>query len=145
TQPAANSARMDQRWTIENPTGAPISLDLFHYIDFDLAGSGQNAATLTNPNDRMNVTVAAGTVADWWGVGAGAYQVTPFATLRTLLTNTAVNNLDNTGLPFATADFTGGFQWTMVIPANSQVSLMSSYGLNTSAIPAPGAMALLAF
>lgn len=146
TQPAANSARVDQSWRLVNPTMNDIELNLFHYIDFDLNGATSNTAFLTAANNRMMVEHAAsGTAADWWGTGAHSYQVTTFATLRGLLTNTVVNNLNNTGLPFGPGDYTGGYQWTIVVPGGADVvvRVFSSYGINTPAIPAPGALALL--
>lgn len=144
TQPVANSARVDQRWVLRNNTSAPIKVDMFHYIDFDLNGATSNTASLTTPNNRMLVEhVASGTTADWWGVGAHSYQVTSFATLRGLLTNTVVNNLNNTGLPFGPGDYTGAYQWTLQVAPGAAVSIISSYGVNTAAIPAPGALALL--
>ena len=145
SQPVANSARVDQQWSFSNPTMNDIELDLFHYVDFDLAGATSNSATLTAANNRMNVTHTGGTTADWWATGAHSYQVNSFATLRGLLTNTAIDDLNNTGLPFGPADFTGAFQWTLIIPGGSDVTVnvFSSYGINTPAIPAPGALALL--
>lgn len=141
----ANAARMDQRWTLRNPNNFDVELNMFHYIDFDLSGSTSDSATLTTPNERMLIRDAAGTQkgADWWGVGATNYQVTPFATLRGLLTNTLVNDFNNTGLPFGPGDWTGGYQWRLHVPAGGIVHILSSYALNDEAIPAPGTLALL--
>lgn len=141
----ANAVRVDQSWTIRNPSSVDVELNMFHYIDWDLSGTTSDTATLTTPNERMLVRDAGGTQkgADWWGVGANAYQVTPFATVRGLLTNTTIDNLNNTGLPFGPGDFTGAFQWRMIVPAGGQVSIFSSYALNDEAIPTPGALALL--
>ena len=138
-------ARVDQRWSIFNPGNNAVQVNMFHYVDFDLSGAaGAHTAALTTPNQRMEVFHApSGKGADWWGVGASAYQVTSFATLRGLLTNTAINDLNNTGLPFGPGDFTGAYQWTFNVGAGGSVHFLSSYALNGSAIPAPGAAALL--
>ncbi len=134
SQPVANSGRVDQTLVISNPGAAAVQVDVFHYIDFDLAGLTSNTATLTTPNERMRVEHTGGTFADWWGNGANAYQVMSFATLRGLLTNTAIDNLNNTGLPFGPADWTGAYQWTLSVPAGGQVQVFSSYGVNTDAV-----------
>ena len=134
TQPAANTARVDQTLVISNPGAAAVQIDVFHYIDFDLAGTTSNSATLTTGNERMRVTHTGGTFADWWGNGANAYQVQSFATLRGLFTNATIDNLGNFGLPFGPADFTGAFQWTLNIPAGGQMQVFSSYGVNTDAV-----------
>lgn len=144
TQPAAGSARIDQRWRIANPTSSTVFLSLFHYVDFDLSGSTQNTASLTTANERMSVqNPTTGTTADWWGFGAGAYQVIDFPNLRTLLTNSSIDDMNNTGLPFAVDDYTGAYQWRFEIAPGGSVQLLSSYGVDTSAIPAPGAIVLL--
>lgn len=139
----ANAARVDQRWTLRNPNQFDVELNMFHYVDFDLVGTaGGDSATRTTPNERMFI-IDGQKGADWWGVGATNYQVTAFATLRGLLTNTVINDFNNTGLPFGPGDFTGGFQWRLHVPAGGIVHILSSYALNDEAIPAPGALALL--
>ncbi|MBM4108309.1 MAG: hypothetical protein FJ255_05780 [Phycisphaerae bacterium] len=139
----ATSVRMDQTWIITNNGPASVDLNMFHFVDFDIMGAGSDSGTLTTPNQRMRITDATGKGADWWGVGATNYQVNPYNTLLPLLTNTAVNNLANTGLPFGPGDITAGFQWVVHVNPGSSVTILSSYGINTDAVPAPGALALL--
>ncbi len=143
-----NAVRMDQLWVItnNNPPGTPpVRLNMFHYVDFDLTGSTSNTATLTTANERMRILgpAATGKGADWWGVGANNYQVTGFLTLRGLLTNTVVNDLNNTGLPFGPGDWTGAYQWIRTLNAGDTITILSSYALNHDAIPTPGTLALL--
>lgn len=143
-----NAVRVDQMWVITNnnaPGTPPVRLNMFHYLDFDLTGSTSNTATLTTANERMRILgpAATGKGADWWGVGANAYQVTAFATVRGLLTNTVVNDLNNTGLPFGPGDWTGAYQWIRTLDPGASVTILSSYALNHDAIPSPGALALL--
>ncbi len=102
------SATVDQVLTIAT-AGAPVTIDLFSYADFDVSASTQNTATLVNANNHMEI-VGSGDTAQYAFVQATALQVLPFAQIRTLLNDAAVTNLDNSGLPFAIADFTGGFQ-----------------------------------
>lgn len=140
----ANAVRVDQSWVVRNPNTFDVELSMFHYLDFDLSGTTSDTAVLITPNERMAIgDPTTQKIADWWGVGAGAYQVTSFATVRGLLTNTAINDMNNTGLPFGPGDWTGVFQWRMIVPAGGGVGVFSSYALNSDAVPTPGALALL--
>jgi hypothetical protein len=129
--------------TVTNLGGSPLDISLFNYTDFDVSATagGDSGVWLDQPNDIMKITDGAN-FAEYRGVDADAYQVTAFATLRGLLTNTVINNLNNTGLPFGPGDFTGGFQWNRVIAAGDSASVVAIYAINQS-VPAPGALALL--
>lgn len=144
TQPSAGTARVDQRFRVNNTGTAPRSFALFHYLDLDLNGTFTgDTATLTTPNQRMSITDGP-IVADYWGLNATAYRAGAFATVRTSLTDAVADNWANTGLPFGPGDFTGSYQWVLTVPAGGSIEVFVSYGLNTSAVPAPGAAALLA-
>lgn len=135
-------AIVTQRLVLTNTsTAGPQRIDLFNYADFDVGGTaGTDSATLTGPN-LMRITDGAN-FAEFEGVGAGAWQVTSFATLRGLLTNAVVDNLNNTGLPFAPGDWTGAFQWTFDLNPGESVTVIERLAVNT-AVPTPGAAALL--
>ncbi|CAG0981273.1 hypothetical protein PHYC_01779 [Phycisphaerales bacterium] len=146
TDMGSNAARVDRSWVISNPGTADMSLSMFHFIDLFLNNQDANdVANLTNPNDRMLVTDSANAAVslDWWGVGAAAASAGGFSTVRGQFTDADIDNLNNTTFPAGPADIGGAFQWNLVVPAGGSVSLMSSTGLNTPAIPAPGALALV--
>lgn len=131
-------AYLSQTFQVTNLTSSALDLSLFMYADIDLNGSGANdSATLVAPG-LIQITDGGSIFAEMLGVGASAYQVLPFAALRALLTNTSVDNFNNTGLPFGPDDFTGGFQWNLNIPAGQTVSINASL----AAIPEPHVMAL---
>lgn len=115
TDTGTNLGQVVQTLTVTNLTQQAMRLNLFNYADFDVnATAGSDAATLFGPGEiRITDTVNPAWDIRFIGSGASAYQVTSFATLRGLLTNTAVDNLNNTGLPFGPGDFTGGFQWVL--------------------------------
>ena len=109
-----------------------FNFDLFHYTDFDLSdSSSDDSATLVNANTEMEVSDATAT-AQYEGVGASAYQVTAFATLRTALNDGAVTNLSNTGLPFGPGDFTGGYQWPISLPIQGQTTITAVHHIQTA-------------
>jgi hypothetical protein len=111
--------------TITNNTASSMTIDIFNYIDIDLAGTaGSDAATLVLPNEYIRVTEGS-TFADFRGVGANAYEVRTYAAnLRGALHDTTtLTNLNNTGLPFTPGDFTGAFQWQFSIPAGDSVKV----------------------
>jgi hypothetical protein len=121
---------------------ANVTLSIFHYADFEVAGSaGGDTATLvsTSPNIQINVGDGAASV-PWIGYGANAYKVTPYGTgnPRSVLvdmTDNGVDNLNNTGLPFAAGDFSGGFQWNFSLTAGQSMTLLTQWGTGSPLLP----------
>jgi hypothetical protein len=146
TDTGPTSARIDQTWVITNPGNTPVNLSMFNFMDTFLGNADANdVINLTTPFERMLVTdsVITGISLDWWGVGAVRASAGGFSVVRAPLTNTLVDSLPNTTFPSGPADLAGAFQWDVVVPAGGSVSITSSKALNDSAIPAPGALALL--
>lgn len=126
------SANVAAELVIFNVTQATLDLAVFCYLDVDLEGAAGDSATLLEPG-RMRIVDTSGFAAEFLGVGANAYQVTAFDTLRASLANTTVTNLPNTGLPFAPGDFTGGFQWNVSIPQGGSATIRAAFALNMEA------------
>lgn len=127
---------------ITNTTGSPITIDLFHYLDADFNGTAAtDSASLVAPGLIRITDSAAPTIyGEYSAVNADNYQVGAFSTVRQLLTNTTVNNFNNSGLPFGPADFTGGFQWSgITISPGSTRAVTVSFAV----VPAPASIALL--
>jgi hypothetical protein len=109
-----NQAVVVAQLTIANTTSTPITLNLFNYSDFDMDGSsGGDRAELVRP-DYMRVyetntahIVAAETPFAW--------QIGAFPSVRNLLTDTDIDDLNNSGSPFGPGDFTGAFQWQFTL------------------------------
>lgn len=118
---------------------------LFPYIDYDLAGSTSNLATLQsfgNTGGAMQVTHTSGNFG-WFeiqapGGGVSGWEIAAFANVRTKLSNTTVDNLSNSGSPFGPGDFTGAFQWSMQMSDGQQAHLRVIKGIN--AVPEPGTL-----
>jgi len=131
-----NAGYVTETLVLTSTASTPLSLNLFNYTDYDVnATSGTDNAIGGIP--VISVTDGPWTI-NFEGLGATNYQVTGFSTLRSLLTNTAVNDLNNTGLPFGPGDFTGAFQWVVTLQPGDSITLVERLG-----IPAPGALALV--
>jgi hypothetical protein len=130
---------------------ADLTIDVFHYSDFDVAGSaGSDSASLISagPDVEIGISDGGGTIVPFVGYGANGFKVTDWSNgggSRSLLRDLTDNNtddLDDSGLPFAAGDFTGGFQWTLNLVAGETATLLTQFGtdaplLPPSAMPAP--------
>jgi len=132
-----------QTLQITNTGGQPLDISLFNYVDFDVSATagGDSASWFDQANNIMNIVDGANTV-QYQGLGANAYQVQPFATLRTALTDAGITNLNNTGLPFGPGDFTGAFQWNRLLTIGQTTTVSVAFAVNMP-VPAPSALALL--
>jgi hypothetical protein len=118
-------------------TSGPIVLNLFSYLDYDLAASaGGDSATLLGPGS-MQITDTT-----WVGMYDGpnsfAYQVDTFANVRTLLNNANADNLNNTGLPFGPGDFTAAYQWNPTLTLGQTMQIQTRMTVTNVPEPATG-------
>jgi hypothetical protein len=143
---AAGAAGLLEEMTITNTSGAALDLSLFSYADFDIDGGadfGDDLASISG--DIVTLTDNnSPTMAQFAGFGADAFQATAFSALRGRLTDTDIDNLDNTGYPFGPGDFTGGFQWNRVIGAGESMTFLAAKAINQDVVPAPSGLAVLA-
>jgi hypothetical protein len=139
---APGQALMTQTLTITNTSANALDMSIFNYADFDIGGTfaGDSGSWFDQSNNIMGIQDGAN-FGRYQGVGANAWQVTAFSTLRTSLTNTTITNLNNTGLPFL-GDFTAAFQWNNMIAVGGSASFVAQMAINQQ-VPAPGALALL--
>ncbi|QYU67068.1 PEP-CTERM sorting domain-containing protein [Leptolyngbya sp. 15MV] len=130
--------------TITNLTNSQLSINTFNTMDIDLGGTaGGDSATLSAPNLIRITDATTPWIGEYSGVNANGWAVAPFggSSVTSLMTNTAVNNFTNTGLPFGPGDITAGFQWEFSIDPGQSVSVVATF----SVVPAPGTLALLGF
>lgn len=140
TSAAAGSGELILTMTLTNLSAVnPLTISLFHAVDFDVNGSaGTDNAVLTQANNQITISDTTAGVAGYNGFNppANAFLVRPFAAATDVfgvLGDTAVNNFDNTTLPLNSADFTGAYQWDLVIPPSGSASV--SVALNGNAGP----------
>ncbi|MCG8465275.1 MAG: hypothetical protein MI750_10555 [Xanthomonadales bacterium] len=134
TDTGGPSGTLDSVLSISNISSAPIAIDIFVYVDADVAGTfGGDVGTLVVDPTHINVADGAEFVNIVTG-GNDAYQVLPWPGIRDLLSDAAVDDLDNTGLPFGPDDFTSGQQWLSVtlLPGET-ATYASNIGANTDA------------
>jgi uncharacterized Zn-binding protein involved in type VI secretion len=129
TDAGDNRAVVSAQVFITNTSSAPISLNLFNYSDFDMeATPSGDRGELVRPGymrvfETNTAHVAASEIPFAWQMGA-------FPGIRDLLTNTTIDNLNNSGSPFGPGDWTGAFQWQYTLDAGASRSLQLLLTLN---------------
>ncbi|HEX4590033.1 MAG TPA: PEP-CTERM sorting domain-containing protein, partial [Gemmataceae bacterium] len=137
------TATLAQSFQITNPNASALSIVLFNYADIEANGP--------NPLDTDTATGGLGSITDSdgpWQVthaanGASAFQASVYSDIRDFLLDSAVNNLNNSGLPFGPGDYTGAFQWNLTVPANGSLTVTSSLAI--APVPEPGTLLLTGF
>lgn len=142
--PVANSATLVNTMTLTDLSGNSNDIEIFHYIDFDLADFNNDEALLTQANNYIslvdNVTPNLVNVGELRAGGNVSFIVRAYSddpNIRGLLNDTLVDDLDNTGLPFGPGDFTGAFQWSISLAANGYSSVESTFAIGATAAPIP--------
>ncbi|MBK7709048.1 MAG: carboxypeptidase regulatory-like domain-containing protein [Acidobacteria bacterium] len=130
TSAAVNTGKLTLTMSITNLSAVnPLTISLFHGADFDVNGSaGTDNATLLFPNTHHSITDTTAGFAQYraFNPAATATLVRPFGATTDvfgLLGNAVVNNFDNSGIPATNFDYTGGFQWDLVIPGSGSASV----------------------
>lgn len=137
---SAGQASLAQTMRVTNLTNQALNLAVFSYLDADVGGTaGTDSAQLVG---NMDMEIRDGNnFVRYQGPGADAYQVTSFATLRGGLTDSDIDNFNNSGLPFGPGDFTGGYQWNRVVEPGQSLVINQNSFVN---IPEPATLTLLA-
>jgi hypothetical protein len=123
---------------ITNTGAAPLSIAVFGYVDFDLQGFATDSAILLSPGLIEATDQSTGLKGQYLGIAPDAFQVNAFSALRALLADTSITDLNNTGLPFAAADFTSAYQWNLTIPAGGSQLIRGAIAINQTAVAPPG-------
>ena len=132
------SGTLTSELALTNNSGAPLTIDLFWYVDADVAGSaGGDSGVLTT--DPTLITVTDTESREILGGANDSYQVAAWPAIRDLLSDAVLDDLDNTGLPFGPGDYTGAMQWVSVtIPDGDSMTFGANLGANTPAPPVVG-------
>lgn len=124
------------RMTMMNRSNAPITIDMFVYVDLDIAGSFGNDA-VTGSDDAHFVSDPSGVQIEVRAIDSNASVVGAFPTVRNLLTNTGIDNLVTVTPPFL-GDYSGAFQWQSVTLQPFEVrSFQVLFAIDTAAIANP--------
>lgn len=123
---------------LTNTTAAAIGVSLYTYVDLDLAGTFGNDSAITDTSRMFVQDGAVATSYFVWDVvaqaGADHFQVGGYPTVRDALeAMTSAQNLSDGGANFASADFSGAFQFDRILAAGATDTIT----MNTKAIPEP--------
>lgn len=122
-----------------NNGASAITLHLFHFVDFDVNGTAAgDSATLVSANICIRIDDATAGQCEYRAPAANAYLVLAFGATTDVaaqLCNATVTNFGNTGLPFGSGDFTGGFQFTLQLAAGATETVSVHQACNTAATP----------
>lgn len=109
-----------------NTTGAPVTINVFHFLDADAGGTfGGDTGTLVGPG-FLAFTDSTGSVVRYRAPRASGYRVSTFGAGGVLdsLNDTGLTTLTDTGLPFGPGDATAAFQFpSTTIPPSSNYGL----------------------
>lgn len=129
---------------ITNTGSSALDMSFFNYMDFDMDGFGNDTATLVSDNPSMLMLIGDSTDlinVEYRALDGVAYQVGDFPSVRNLLTDANVNDLNNSGLPYGPGDFSAANQWSFVLNEGEQIAVQTSMVLNP--VPEPASMAAL--
>lgn len=107
--------------TVTNNTAAAVTFNVFHYVDYDVCGSAGDSTAFVGTPNQLEVTDSVCAVKTYHlACGYSNYQTTAFATVRGLLANAVVDDLNNSGTPFGPGDMTNAYQWQNVVVGPGQ-------------------------
>lgn len=121
-----------------------VTITLFHYSDFDVSGSaGGDSASLVSSSPDVEIAIGDGAVSvPFIGYGADAYKVTdwngtggPNRSILRDLTDTNVDDLDDSGLGFGPGDYTGAVSWNVTLLAGQSATFLTQFGANAPLLP----------
>lgn len=124
------------RLTLMNRSNAPVTFDVFCYADLDIAGSAGND-TCTGSSSSHFVSDGSGVQVEVRALGNDLSMVGAYPSVRTLLTNTVVDNLSGAVPPF-NGDYTGAFQWqNRTLQPFEQRTFTVAFAVDTAATALP--------
>lgn len=150
----ANEAKLHTTWTIGNPAGRSVDVDLFAYLDPDVGGTaGADVATyvdnglglskeiaIADGASRMKLTAVAGSNLAGGQAFVG-WEMKDWSTTRAKLSDAGIYNLMNQATPYNGTDLTAAFQWRYLHLGPG----MTASGSMTQhlTVPEPGTLGLL--
>lgn len=157
-------AILSARWRITNTSDRDIEVNFFNYLDLDVVGPSGTAGSndmarleFFNPGNPVggwikiwdgpaNATPpnAAPGLEGWNYIASGenlvGWQIASWTTTRLGLTDSAITNLPNTAATFGAGDFTGAYQWRVVLRPGESAEGFINLGVN---VPEPASMLAL--
>lgn len=157
-------AIMSVRWRITNTSNSDIEVNFFNYLDLDVVGPSGTAGS--NDMARLDIFNPGNPVGGWikiwdgpatatppntapgqegWNyIASGAnlvgWQIAAWTSTRLGLTDSSITNLPNTAASFGAADFSGAYQWRLVLRPGQSADGWVNLGVN---VPEPASMIAL--
>lgn len=129
--------RLQNVWTLHNPSAAPVSLEFVAYVDFDYSVLGRNdlapgsAGARHIVRENPGVSPSCAGLAEFSGTNISHWEVNAWPIIELRLTNgMAFTQLNDTGLPFTDSDYTGAMQWNLTIAAGQSATVRYRLGHN---------------
>ncbi|MDX2116433.1 MAG: hypothetical protein SFZ24_12555 [Planctomycetota bacterium] len=141
---APGQASVEQNLYITNREMTTVTLHFFAYADLEAgASTAGDTVTLQDQATRLlRITDTSGQFIDWQSSSAANFAVSRGASagglqLRNALNDNAPTTLNNSGLPFTSDDFSGAFQWTLVLPPGVTQVIGHTISVNLSLAAPP--------
>ncbi len=153
---SVNLATLDAVFTLNNNNEVSETIDLFNMTDIDLQLTAGNDVVSGGLSGIIVTQASDARTARLTGTGASAFLVRAFSSVGPdvggILSDAAVTNFDNSGIPFGPGDMTSGYQWALVIGAGQSAAITSRIEIALdgnlpqdpgNGIPEPSSIALL--
>lgn len=154
---SVNLATLDAVFTLNNNNEVDETINLFNMADVDLQLTTSNDVVSGGLSGLIVTQATDARAARLTGAGASAFLVRAFSGAGTtdvagLLSDAAVTNFDNSGIPFGPADMTSGYQWALTIGSGQSASVSSRIEIALdgnlpqdpgNGVPEPSSIALL--
>ncbi len=130
-----DTAEVVVAFKVQNLTANTLVVQFFNYNDLDLGATATgDSATAGGALNHIQMITDSATTTSTSAVykasstNLGAFQIGAFASIRTNLADTDLDNLSSSGSPFV-GDYTGAFQWGVSLAAagSAQDSLVGSF------------------
>lgn len=139
TDTGANTAVVEQALTLANLGAGDLAIDVFSYADIEIDGSSWDDTAIDlsgGGNNYMSATDSGGVVVEYRVnfVSNSAYEVQTWSDIYDDLSDAAVTNFTNSGLPYSTpGDLEAGFQHSRTIPGGGSAKYQAFLAIDDTA------------
>lgn len=128
---------------IKNVSASTRQLELFAMVNVDLDGADDDVAVDYLPPRVLSLSSGT-TRAELYAGGVDAFLVRPVGAndVAAELNDANLDDFDSSGTPFGPGDFTGGFQWSLVLLPGAEVELPFVLAVDQSIFCDSGARSL---
>lgn len=136
---AGQSAYYTDSMTITNVDVFPLIIDVFHYLDVDVLGSGTGDTAVAAPSLDLITIMDSGDIIEYRACNPSCYRIDTFPAIRDDLDDPLTDDFLCTpppGLQLGPTDITAGYQWSLTIPPGGSATVCANVAFNMAA-PTP--------